>query len=262
MPGGALAVRRGRRGRAARQRAHPTVRPCRGHAGLASAGHASFASTHAAAALRDEAARLWRADPVARPLRAGNGGRGAPPGARGRRVLFSSCARACTQGVDSYSAFVEADGRTTTGLAALLAARGTKRVFCCGLATDFCVGLQRPRRAERQGFDAFVVEDACRAIDAGGSLQAAWARMNAAGVRRIVSGQILARPGGFEGGARFSVQRLAISMTYWPFGAGLDPTIQGFQRVTRNSNSGRATGRRGERFGPGVNPAAPHRAAD
>ena len=94
------------------------------------------------------------------------------------------------KGVGLYSAFVEADGRTTTGLAALLAARGTKRVFCCGLATDFCVAFSA-LDARTAGFDAFVVEDACRAIDAGGSLQAAWARMNAAGVRRIVSGQIL-----------------------------------------------------------------------
>jgi len=44
-------------------------------------------------------------------------------------------------GVDSYSAFVEADGKTTTGLAALLHARGVKRVFACGLATDYCVAF-------------------------------------------------------------------------------------------------------------------------
>ena len=43
--------------------------------------------------------------------------------------------------IDSYSAFVEADGRTTTGLAALLQARGVGRVFLCGLATDFCVAF-------------------------------------------------------------------------------------------------------------------------
>ncbi len=35
-------------------------------------------------------------------------------------------------GVDSYFAFVETDGKTTTGLAALLHARGVKRVFACG----------------------------------------------------------------------------------------------------------------------------------
>src|SRR5271170_3660574 len=92
--------------------------------------------------------------------------------------------------VDSYSAFVEADGKTTTGLAALLKARGVKRVFACGLATDFCVA-HSALDARREGFAAFVIEDACRAIDANGSLSGAWARMNAAEVWRIQSAEIL-----------------------------------------------------------------------
>ncbi len=41
--------------------------------------------------------------------------------------------------VDSYSAFTEADGKTTTGLAAYLQARNLNRLFVAGLATDFCV---------------------------------------------------------------------------------------------------------------------------
>ena len=41
--------------------------------------------------------------------------------------------------VDSYSAFTEADGKTTTGLAAYLKARKLQRLFVAGLATDFCV---------------------------------------------------------------------------------------------------------------------------
>src|SRR6478672_6176095 len=41
--------------------------------------------------------------------------------------------------VDSYSAFTEADGKTSTGLAKYLEARGLQRVFVAGLATDFCV---------------------------------------------------------------------------------------------------------------------------
>ncbi|HTR14283.1 MAG TPA: bifunctional nicotinamidase/pyrazinamidase [Roseiarcus sp.] len=92
--------------------------------------------------------------------------------------------------VDSYSAFVEADGKTTTGLAALLKARGTKRVFACGLATDYCVAFSA-LDARKAGFETFVIEDACRAIDANDSLAAAWAKMNAAEVWRIQSGQIL-----------------------------------------------------------------------
>src|ERR1700730_14208972 len=41
--------------------------------------------------------------------------------------------------VDSYSAFTEADGKTTTGLAAYLRARKVKRLFVAGVGRDFCV---------------------------------------------------------------------------------------------------------------------------
>ena len=92
--------------------------------------------------------------------------------------------------IDSYSAFLEADGKTTTGLGAMLQARGVKRVFACGLATDFCVA-HTALDARGEGFDAFVIEDACRAIDANNSLSEAWSRMNAADVWRIQSGEIL-----------------------------------------------------------------------
>ena len=93
-------------------------------------------------------------------------------------------------GIDSYSAFVEADGKTTTGLAELLKARGAKRIFACGLATDFCVA-HSALDARREGFATFVIEDACRAIDANNSLEQAWARMNAAEVWRVQSAEIL-----------------------------------------------------------------------
>ncbi len=92
--------------------------------------------------------------------------------------------------VDSYSAFVEADGKTATGLAALLKARGIARVFLCGLATDFCVGFSA-LDARKAGFEAFVIEDACRAIDVDGSLDHALADMNAAGVVQIESREML-----------------------------------------------------------------------
>jgi len=92
--------------------------------------------------------------------------------------------------LDSYSAFLEADRVTTTGLAALLEARGVRRVFVCGLATDFCVAFTA-LDARAAGFATFVIEDACRAIDADDSLETAWAHMAAAGVTRIASTAIL-----------------------------------------------------------------------
>jgi nicotinamidase/pyrazinamidase len=91
--------------------------------------------------------------------------------------------------VDSYSAFREADRKTVTGLAAYLGARGLARVFVAGLATDFCVAWSAID-ARAEGFETYVVEDATRAIDTQGSLAAAWEGMEAAGVRRIGSGDI------------------------------------------------------------------------
>lgn len=91
--------------------------------------------------------------------------------------------------VDSYSAFTEADGKTTTGLAAYLKARNIKRVFVAGLATDFCVAWTA-LDARKAGFETYVVEDACRGIDTQGSLAKAWADMAKAGVKRIQSADI------------------------------------------------------------------------
>ena len=91
--------------------------------------------------------------------------------------------------VDSYSAFVEADGTTRTGLAGYLRERGIDRVYLCGLATDFCVAWSA-LDARKLGFAATIVEDACRAIDVQGSLASAWAKLEAAGVGRLRSRDI------------------------------------------------------------------------
>ena len=92
-------------------------------------------------------------------------------------------------GVDSYSAFMEADRKTSTGLAAYLRARSLSKVFVCGLATDFCVAWTA-LDARSEGFETTVVEDACRAIDRDGSLTTAWQSMNEAGVHRMQSAQL------------------------------------------------------------------------
>ena len=91
--------------------------------------------------------------------------------------------------VDSYSAFMEADRTTTTGLAAYLHARGITQLVLCGLATDYCVAWSA-LDARAAGFEVAVVEDACRAIDLNGSLAKAWADMAAAGVQRIQSADV------------------------------------------------------------------------
>jgi nicotinamidase/pyrazinamidase len=94
-------------------------------------------------------------------------------------------------GVDSYSAFQEADRKTLTGLAGYLRERGIQRVHVCGLATDFCVAWTA-MDARAAGFEAWVIEDATRAIDMAGSLDAAWQAMQAHGVGRAQSADVMA----------------------------------------------------------------------
>lgn len=83
--------------------------------------------------------------------------------------------------IDSYSAFFENDQTTPTGLTGYLRERGIERVICCGLATDFCVRFSA-EDARKQGFETIVIEEACRAIDMEGSLDAARTAMQNAGV--------------------------------------------------------------------------------
>ena len=93
--------------------------------------------------------------------------------------------------IDSYSAFYENDRQTTTGLAGYLRKRVFSRLFLAGLATDFCVRYSA-EDARREGFEAVVIEDACRAIDLEGSLSTAWASLDACGAQRVSSDAIAA----------------------------------------------------------------------
>lgn len=83
--------------------------------------------------------------------------------------------------IDSYSGFVEADRRSTTGLEGYLKARGIERLWVCGLATDFCVAWTA-LDARAAGFVVTVVDDACRGIGVGDSIAEAWRAMRAAGI--------------------------------------------------------------------------------
>jgi len=190
MPGGALAVPRGDEivplvNRIAAQFAvvvltqdwHP-------------AGHASFASSHAGRK-PFETMRLAYGEQVLWPDHCVQG----TPGAALHAALDVPHAQLVIRKghhgkVDSYSAFLEADRKTKTGLDGYLKSRGAKRVFCVGLATDFCVAWTA-MDARRFGLQAVVIEDACRAIDTGGSLAAAWRGMKKAGVRRVASAAVL-----------------------------------------------------------------------
>lgn len=92
--------------------------------------------------------------------------------------------------LDSYSAFLEADRQTNTGLAAYLQSHAIKRVFLVGLATDFCVAWSAID-ARHFGFETVVIDDACAGIDLNNSLAEAWSAMTAVGVEKIESTAIL-----------------------------------------------------------------------
>jgi nicotinamidase/pyrazinamidase len=91
--------------------------------------------------------------------------------------------------IDSYSAFYENDRATPTGLSGYLRERGLTRVILAGLALDFCVRWSA-EDAHKNGFAAVVVEDACRAIDVAGSLEATRASLAALGIPRVTAGAI------------------------------------------------------------------------
>jgi len=82
--------------------------------------------------------------------------------------------------IDSYSAFLENDRRTATGLAGYLRERGIGRLYLAGLALDYCVHYSAVD-GRAAGFEVVVLVDACRAIDLEGSLAAARRDMLAAG---------------------------------------------------------------------------------
>ena len=148
------------------------------------AGHSSFASSHLGKGPFETIAMPYGTQ-VLWPDHCVQSGVGAAfhPGldlAMAQAVIRKGCRRE----VDSYSGFVEADRTTPTGLGGYLKERGVARVVVVGLATDFCVNWTA-QDAARHGFETVVIEEACRAIDLGGSLDRAWAEMTALGVRRV-----------------------------------------------------------------------------
>ena len=85
---------------------------------------------------------------------------------------------------DAYSAW-EAQTESGKPFADALAARGTRRVFIGGLATDYCVKATA-LDALRHGLEVFVLEDGSRAVDVKpGDGARALAEMSAAGARRL-----------------------------------------------------------------------------
>ena len=186
LPGGALAVSGG----------DAIVGPCRylgrrfAHVGLTQdwhpAGHVSFASSHPGRGVLDSVDLPDGRSQILWPDHCLQGSRGAAL-AEGLDVPHAELVirKGYRRELDSYSAFVEADGRTATGLAGYLRERGLRRVVVCGLATDFCAGWSAIDSVNA-GFETWLIEDATRGIDASGSMARAFADMARAGVQRAM----------------------------------------------------------------------------
>jgi nicotinamidase/pyrazinamidase len=93
--------------------------------------------------------------------------------------------------IDSYSAFFENDRTTPTGLAGYLSERALTRVFFAGLAYDYCVGYSA-LDARRLGLAAFILRDACRAINLHRSVATIESQFAQAGVTLIDSTELRA----------------------------------------------------------------------
>lgn len=150
-------------------------------------GHASFASSHPGRQPFETMALAYGPQ-VLWPEHCVQGSAGAALHA-GLRVDHAQLVirKGFRPDIDSYSAFVEADRQTTTGLDGYLKARGIRKVYVCGLATDFCVAWTA-LDARAAGYAVTVVEDACRGIGMGDSIEVAWRQMAAAGIERASAG--------------------------------------------------------------------------
>ena len=92
--------------------------------------------------------------------------------------------------VDSYSGFFDNGKRKATGLGDWLTGRWIKQVYVLGLATDYCV-KHTALDARGLGFDVWVIEDGCRAVDLkAGDGDRALAEMRGAGCAIVESGAI------------------------------------------------------------------------
>jgi len=96
--------------------------------------------------------------------------------------------KATTRAAEAYSGFQGTD------LQELLAGLGIRRVFVCGLATDYCVKATA-LDARKAGLDVVVLEDAIRGVEVRpGDCAAALARMRAAGIGVARSADLRACP--------------------------------------------------------------------
>lgn len=190
-PGGALAVTGGDQVVPVINRIQPVFDTVIGTRDWHPPNHVSFAATHPGASIYEVisidglAQVLW-------PVHCVSGTRGADfhpdlDTQRFRLILH----KGMSPRLDSYSAFMENDKKTATGLDGYLRRLDIKNLFLCGLATDYCV-FYSALDAVSSGFNVVLVVDACRGVDIPeGNVASALERMKASGVTLISSSELL-----------------------------------------------------------------------
>jgi nicotinamidase/pyrazinamidase len=153
-------------------------------------GHCSFASSwgkppYSPADSSDKPGILWPDHCVA-----GTDGADFHPGlltSRARLILRKGTNR----NLDSYSAFCENDGETSTGLAAWLTGIGVDRIVVVGLATEYCVKATAIDGL-KSGFAVDIVRGGVGAVEASpGDGERALAEMASAGCHLLGIEEIL-----------------------------------------------------------------------
>lgn len=128
------------------------------------ASHASFATMHAGKQAYDPIEGIPGIGPVLWPPHCVQGTRGAMihdmvETDKAHLVLR----KGFHASIDSYSAFMENDKKTSTGLAGFLLAKDITDIFICGLAYDYCV-FYSAIDASSLGFNVSVFENLSRAV--------------------------------------------------------------------------------------------------
>jgi len=189
-PGGQLAVEEG-------HKVVPVINRIIGFFGLVAAtqdwhpaDHLSFAANHSGKNVFDTV-EVCGIDQILWPEHCIAGTRGAQFHPDLNSAAFDIILRKGRQKeLDSYSAFLENDHRTSTGLEFYLKGLEVGRLFLCGIASDVCV-YYSALDGVALGFEVFVIEDGCRGIDAPpGTLKERVDKMITEGVKVINSKEL------------------------------------------------------------------------
>jgi len=190
LPGGALAVTRGDEVIAVARRVMPRFQTVVATQDWHPRDHGSFAANHPGKQ-PGEMIELAGMQQVLWPVHCVQNTRGAELHESLEPLAITHVfQKGPDRNIDSYSGFADNGHRKSTGLAEWLKKRMVAQLYVLGLATDYCVKATVLDACEL-GFDVWVVEDGCRAVElAPGDSDKALSEMRRAGATIIPSGAI------------------------------------------------------------------------